>query len=150
MLLADSALQQALAITGQSQGNVQLVDWQEGFLQIMAHRGFSPKFLATFQRVRSADGCVCGRALLQRRAVVVEDLSEDERFPDLRDIGRYDGFSAVQSTPLISTSGALLGMVSTHGLCRPTNSQLERIAVLARQAANELVRLRVRDVRHAF
>lgn len=138
----NSALEEALAITGQKQGNIQLVDWQAGCLEIVAHRGFSIRFLTAFQRVRSSDGCACGRALLQRRAVLVENVHEDHRFPALRDVGDQDGFSSVQSTPLISSSGALFGMLSTHGVARPMDAQLERIAILAQRTANELVRLR--------
>ena len=142
MFVVNSALEEALAITGQKQGNVQLVDWRTGYLEIAAHRGFSIEFLTAFQRVRSSDGCACGRALLQRRTVIVSDVNEDERFPALRAAAKQDGFVAVQSTPLISSSGAFFGMVSTHGLCRPTKAQLAQIATLAQRTANELVQLR--------
>jgi len=48
----------------------------------------------------------------------------------------------VQSTPLISSGGALVGIISTHGEHPPTRRQLDEITMLARRTANELVRSR--------
>jgi len=142
MLTVNLALAEALVVTRQKLGNVQLVDWQSGCLEIVAHQGFSAEFLTTFRRVRSSDGCACGRALFQRRTVLVRDVNEDMRFPALRAVGRQAGFLSVQSTPLITSSGALLGIISTHGTCSPTDKQLEQIAILAQRTANELVHQR--------
>jgi GAF domain-containing protein len=142
MFIVNSALDAALAVTGQKLGNVQLVDWKEGWLEIAAHRGFSQEFLNTFRRVRSSDGCACARALLLRDTVLIEDVNCDLRFPALASVGKQAGFVSVQSTPLVSSNGALLGVISTHGSRRPTDRQLEHITTLARRAANELVHLR--------
>ena len=146
LFVANIALEEALVITRQMQGNVQFVEWRAGYLEIVAHRGFSTEFLTTFQRVRSSDGCACGRALLQRRTVLVHDVYYDKRFPALRAVGQEAGFISVQSTPLISSNGALLGIISTHGTCGPTDEQLEQIKTLAQRTANELVRLRARNI----
>jgi hypothetical protein len=54
-------------------------------------------------------------------------------FPDLRGVAETAGFSSVQSTPLISSSGALFGIISTHGAHPPTRQQLVKITTLARQ-----------------
>ncbi len=142
IFVVNAALQEAMAISLQMLGNVQLVDWRTGWLDIVAHRGFSADFLNTFARVRSSDDCACGRALLQRSPVIVDDVDRDPRVPGLRAVGRQAGFVAVQSTPLISSGGALLGILSTHGECRPTDGQLGQIRMLAQRTANDLVRLR--------
>src|SRR5262249_10545291 len=57
--------------------------------------------------------------------------------PDL-DEYRRSNIRAVQSTPLISRSGQLLGMISTHWRepHQPTERALRRLDVLARQAAD--------------
>ncbi len=142
MFVVNAALEEAFAISGQALGNLQLVDWRTGWLDIVAHRGFSADFLNTFARVRSSDDCACGRALLQRRSVIVDDVHRDPRFPGLRAVGQQAGFVAVQSTPLISSGGALLGILSTHGARSPTDGQLGQIQMLAQRTANELVHLR--------
>jgi hypothetical protein len=49
---------------------------------------------------------------------------------------------ALSFQPNISSSGALFGILSTHGARPPTRQQLDKITTLAQQTANELVRLR--------
>jgi len=131
----NSALQQALAISTNLKGNVQLVDWKSGCLEIVAHQGFSDNFINTFRRVRSSDGCACGRSLLLRNSVLVDDVKSDVRFPALGSIGEQEGFISVQSTPLISSSGALLGIVSTHGSVRLTGEQVGQTVILAERTS---------------
>ena len=45
-------------------GNVQLIDWTVGYLEIVAYQGFSDEFLHCFWRVSQLDGSACGRAHL--------------------------------------------------------------------------------------
>jgi hypothetical protein len=140
LLLANFVLEKALRITGHTLGNVQLVDWRFGYLEIVAQRGFGPEFLNCFRRVKTGDGCACGRAFLSRDTVVIEDVSKDYQFAHFRDVAERAGVKSVQSTPLISSSSALLGVLSTHGSYVPSPKQLEEIKLLARQTADQLVR----------
>ena len=140
--LLQSALSEALAITGQSLGNVQLIDWKMGHLEIMAQQGFDEEFLACFPRVTLRDGCACGRALLNRETVVLDDVTSDARFLPFRNIAERAGFKAVQSTPLLSSSGALVWILSTHGQSAPTAEQLGSITSLAIRTANSILRAR--------
>jgi len=59
-----SALDRALRITNQRLGNIQLIDWKAGYLEIVAQQGFQPDFLDCSRRVTSSDSCASGRALL--------------------------------------------------------------------------------------
>src|SRR5262249_18154388 len=61
--------------------------------------------------------------------------------PDL-DESRRSNIRAVQSTPLVSRTGQLLGMISTHWRepHQPTEHALRRLDVLARQAADLIER----------
>ncbi len=58
---------------------------------------------------------------------------------------RRSNIRAVQSTPLVSRSGQLLGMISTHWRepHQPTQRALWRLDVLARQAADLIERARI-------
>jgi PAS domain S-box-containing protein len=60
------------------------------------------------------------------------------------DAYRRSGIRAVQSTPLVSRSGQLLGMISTHWRepHQPTERDLRPLDVLARQAADLIERAR--------
>jgi PAS domain S-box-containing protein len=63
------------------------------------------------------------------------------------DASRRSGIRAVQSTPLISRSGQLLGMISTHWRepHQPTKLALRTFDVLARQAADLIDRARIEE-----
>ncbi len=94
-------------------GNVQLYNPQTHALEIVAQRGFQQDFLDYFRSVRE-DGAACGRAMQRRERVIIEDVQNDPDFAPHRQIAVAAGFRAVQSTPLLSRSGDLLGMLSTH------------------------------------
>jgi GAF domain-containing protein len=138
--LLRSALDEALTLAGQQLGNIQLVDWNAGYMEIVTQRGFAQDFLDSFRRVTTRDGCACGRALLVRDTVVIHDVTTDRDFLLYRDVAERAGFRAVQSTPLLSPSGAFFGIISTHGDCVPNRHRLEKIKSLAQQTANELAR----------
>ena len=108
--LLQSALDRALALADQQLGNVQLIDWNAGYMKIVAQQGFAQDFLDSFRRVTTRDGCACGRALLLRDTVLIHDVTTDRDFLPYRDVARRAGFRAVQSTPLLSPSGALFGL----------------------------------------
>jgi GAF domain-containing protein len=95
-----------------------------------------------------ADASACGRALLLRKTIIIEDVLQDDGFARFRDVALRAGFRSVQSTPLVSSSGALFGMLSTHAAepSRPSDRQIEALQALARASANAIVRLRVLEV----
>ena len=64
------------------------------------------------------------------------------------DAYRRSGIRAVQSTPLISRSGRLLGMISTHwhNPHQPTELSLRPLDVLARQAADLIERVQIESL----
>jgi PAS domain S-box-containing protein len=76
--------------------------------------------------------------------VVVPDVEACDAMAGTADLGAYrrSNIRAVQSTPLISRSGRLLGMISTHWRRphHPTERELQPLDVLARQAADLIER----------
>jgi len=81
---------------------------------------------------------------------IVQDIEACESMADTADLGAYrlSGIRAVQSTPLISRSGQLLGMISTHwrNPHQPTEFSLRPFDVLARQAADLIERVQVESM----
>lgn len=143
--VAAIALERALEITGRSLGNVQLADWaQLGGLEIVAQRGFGDEFLSCFRVVRIRDGCACGRALLSRDMVNIPDIALEESFAPFREVIGRAGVRSVQSFPLMSFSGALVGMLSVHdGMAgTPTQSQIDALCELAQFAGNAIIAIR--------
>jgi PAS domain S-box-containing protein len=154
---ADSDVQQclknvldaAIEIMGADKGNVQLLDPVTGALAIAVHRGFEQPFLDFFAHVHPAEAAACGVALGASTRIIVEDVTKSDVFagqPSL-DVLLAAGVSAVQSTPLVSSSGAVLGMVSTHFVTphRPDERDLRLMDLLARQAADYLERKQAED-----
>jgi GAF domain-containing protein len=145
--VCDALLQRSLELTGATFGNVQLVDWQTGELKIVSQFGFQPDFLRFFERVKYEDSCACARALGTRAPVVVGDVMSDAAFVPYRDIAHLAGFRAVQSTPLLSSRSALVGIVSTHFSTThtPTVRELAALKEVGCFAADAIIAHRARS-----
>jgi GAF domain len=101
-------------------------------------RGFRAPFLEFFNRVESGRAAR-GAALRSRTREIVEDTADSDVFrgSPILEVLLDAGARAVQSTPLIATSGQVVGMLSTH--CRvphrPSANDLHVIDYFARRAA---------------
>jgi GAF domain-containing protein len=109
---AEIALDDVIALHGAEYGNLQLPIGEE--LAIVAHRGHPVAFLKAFRRVRRDYGCACGRALRLGTPVVIHDVELDPDYAPYRDLAKTAGYRAVQTTPLRTEDGRLLGLISTH------------------------------------
>ena len=131
----------AIAITGTDKGNLQLLDPTTRILTIAAQRGFEDPFLKFFASVRD-DASACAAAMRSGGRVIVEDVRESEIFAGQpsKDALIDAGVCAVTSTPLLASSGNLLGMISTHFAAphRPSERELHLTDLLARQTADYL------------
>ena len=137
-LLLHEILDAAIEITGAQMGNIQL--FEGDLLRINAQRGFDAPFLNFFDEVHS-EQAACGTALQRNERVIVDDVAKSPLFvgtPAL-EVMLTAGAQAVQSTPLVSRSGRVLGMFSTHyrdAPQRPSDRALRLLDILARQAAD--------------
>jgi PAS domain S-box-containing protein len=136
-------LDAAVFITGAEKGIIQLFDAGSGALVIAAQRGFEEPFLNFFARVRD-ESSAYGAAMLSAQGVAVEDVTRSELFVAQASLDALlaAGVRAMQSTPLVSGDGSLLGMISTH-FSRPTRldeRESRLMGLLARQAADYLER----------
>jgi PAS domain S-box-containing protein len=139
----EDILDTAIFITTADKGKVQLYEADAGGLVIAAHRGFERPFLEFFSHVRDGSTSAFKTALRRGQRVLVEDVTVSESFgqPALGVVLAED-VRAVQFTPLVSSTGKVLGVVSTH-FKRPTrltDRELRFMDLLARQAADYLER----------
>jgi PAS domain S-box-containing protein len=136
----ENILDAAIALTAADKGNIQLFDPVSGVLRIAAYRGFEEAFLKFFETVDSRSGSACGAAMNRAVRVVVEDIAASPMFAGQASLAVLldAGVRAVQSTPLKSSSGQILGMISTHfaNPRKPSERELRLIDLLARQAAD--------------
>jgi GAF domain-containing protein len=126
-----TALDAAIALLRADLGNIQL--YRAGMLTIAAQRGFTPAFLNHFRRVAADADCACGRAMREGRAIVITDVETDPGFAPFRAAAAAAGYRAVQSTPLVTTSGLFIGMLSTH-FAAPHTPAADDMALLDRYA----------------
>jgi two-component system CheB/CheR fusion protein len=135
-------LEATIAITGADMGNVQLLDESASILRIATQRGFSDEFDQHFATVRIGNGSPCSRALEERRRVVIEDVLTDPQCAPHRKIALTAGYRGVQSTPLVSRSGDVLGVLSTHYRqpYRPSDRDLRILDLYTRQATDFIER----------
>src|ERR1044072_6188884 len=139
----------AIEITGAEKGNIQLLNAATGVLEMCVQKGFDRAFLEFFRDENPFSAC--GHAIEIQQRVVVEDVRKSALFvgtPLLKALSDAHVL-AVQSTPLISSAGHVLGVISTHfgSPCRPTEQEIRLMDLLARQAADYLERKRVEEER---
>jgi signal transduction histidine kinase/DNA-binding response OmpR family regulator len=137
-------LDAAIAITGADKGHIRLLDAKSGKLEIAAQSGFERPFLNFFAEIGKEDGAWCGAAMQSVERVIVEDVARSEMFVGQAVLGVLldAGVRAIQSTPLVSSTGNVFGMISTHFSLphRPSEHELRAMDLLARQAEDYLER----------
>ena len=131
-------LDAAIEITHADMGNVQLLDAATGEIRIAAQRGFDRPFLDFFDSIQTGMAA-CGSALQEKRRIVVENVAGSPVYDSRsREVMLHAGVHAVQSTPLVTRSGKLVGILSTHYRCStvPGSRELQLVDLLARQTAD--------------
>jgi two-component sensor histidine kinase len=143
-------LETAIAISTADKGNLQLFDRNSTALIIAAQRGFGNAFLTFFENVRDESSSACAAAMQSATRVIVEDVVSSEIFAGQpsQKVLLDAGVRAVISMPLMSSTGQLLGMISTHfsNPHRPNERQLYLMELLARQTADYMERKRAEDI----
>jgi len=150
--LYDQILDTALAILHADFASIQKFYPERGTngeLQLLGYRGFDSKAAVNWEWIASTRGTSCAEALRTRRRADIPDIRKCDFMSGTDDLDDYlsAGVLAVQTTPLVSRSGALLGMVSTfwrdpHEM---SASEFRAMDVLARLAADLIERSLAED-----
>lgn len=111
-----------------------------GELLLLSHHGFNPEAARFWEWVKPTSESTCAVALRTGERCIVPDVEKYDFMAGSEDLKTYlqAGIHAVQSTPLISRGGRLLGIISTHWRKphTPTERDLAQFDILARQAAD--------------
>lgn len=140
-------LESAVEITGADMGDIRVVNRGSNSLDLVAQRGFDDDSIERFGSIEDSDGTSYGRALTTRKRVMIPDVSADPLYgPHLRTVKRA-GYRAVQSSPLVSRDGRVLGIFSTHYAepHTPSERDLRLIDLYTQQAADFLERRRAAE-----
>jgi len=142
--LYDRVLSAAIELMTADMGSMQTFHSEQGELRLLTGWGFHPASASFWKRVHIHNASSCGMALSAGHRVVVPDIESCDSMAATGDLDecRRSGIRAMQSTPLVSRSGRLLGMISTHWRepHQPTERALRSLDVLARQAADLIER----------
>jgi PAS domain S-box-containing protein len=115
-----------------------------GELKLLGFRGFNREAAKFWTWVRADSSCTCGVALVKRQRVIAPDVEKAPYMAGTPDLASYlqTGIRAVQSTPLLSRRGDLVGMISTHwkDVHEPSERDLRLLDILARLAADLIER----------
>jgi PAS domain S-box-containing protein len=140
-------LDAAINLMSADMGSMQRFYPEQRELRLLASKGFDPHSAAFWERVHLESASTCGAALSAGHRVIVPDVEASDFLAGTADLHAYrqSGIRAVQSTPLVSRSGRLLGMISTHWRepHQPTERAFRLFDVLARQAADLIERTQV-------
>ena len=113
-------------------------------LRLLASKGFHPLSQKFWETVELGSDCACGQASQRGERYVIHDTSKVESLKGTQDLVEYQrsGMCAMQSTPLFSRSGKLLGVISTHWRTpyTPSERELQTFDILARQVADMIER----------
>lgn len=151
--LYDRLLDGAVSIMRSDFASMQMLDRDRGSggeLRLLAFRGFTPEAAAFWEWVGiDSAGSTCGAALRTGKRVIAEDIEKCNfmKGTEDREIYLQTGIHACQTTPLLSRSGKILGMISTHWRQphEPSERDLRVFDILARQAADLIERNRAEE-----
>jgi two-component sensor histidine kinase len=141
--LYEKILDAVVSIMRSDFASIQLYRPERGELRLLAHRRFPPEAAKFWKRVNAQSGSCCGAALASAERVIIPDIEANAQLvSNSLEIFRRAGIRAVQSTPLISHGGHILGMVSTHWRQPhvPREQDLRYLDILARQFADLIER----------
>ena len=115
-----------------------------GELRLLAFRGFNPEAAKFWEWVRADSESTCGMALRTGKRSIAPNVEECAFMAGTQDLATYlqTGIHAVQTTPLVSRGGKLVGMISTHWSRphEPSERDWRLFDLLARQAADLIER----------
>ena len=111
-----------------------------GELKLLAFHGFNHEAAKFWKSVNADSSSSCGNSLRTGKRVIVPDVENCDFMTGSEDqiIYLQASIRAVQTTPLLSRKGELVGMISTHwsNPHEPSKRDLRLLDILARQAAD--------------
>jgi hypothetical protein len=111
----DQIVDTATALARDTMGSLQLLDIKSKSLQLRSARGLSDRWIEYWKIVDQCDG-ICGEAVISKKRISIENIADSPSFrgKPAYEILLKEGISAIQSTPIISRSGELLGVLTTY------------------------------------
>lgn len=118
-------------------------------LHLLGYRGLTEEAAMLWQRVELGSATPYASALAQGQRIVIQDIEQCDFMSGSDDIAMYRklGIRALQTTPLTSRAGAIVGTISTfwNEAHEPSEHELQTFDILARQAADLIERAQANE-----
>lgn len=122
-------------------------------LLLLAHKGFIAESAAHWKWVRLDDASSCAMAMSSDKRIIISDIETCDLLSGTKDLIAYrkSNIRATQSTRLVSRTGRLVGMISTHWskVHEPSERELHLFDMIARQTADLIERRTAEDALRA-
>ncbi|MBX7174592.1 MAG: PAS domain S-box protein [Pyrinomonadaceae bacterium] len=142
--ILSEVVESAINITDSDKGNLQLFHPETDTLRIAASRGYDKDFLHYFGIMDKNNTAACTVSLNTLEQVFIPDICTHPIFTDnpALDILLAENIRSVESTPLISSTGQVLGMISTHSTQtnKFSDRELRLMKLIARLSADFIER----------
>ena len=139
-VLYNRILDTAISIMQADFACIHILSPEKRLLQLLGHRGLNEHAARFWARVGPDSASSYAMALGIQERIIVPDVLTSSALQGSQDLQVFvqNGIRAVQTTPLVSRSGKLLGLLSTHWRKThdPTTNKLRALDLLARQAAD--------------
>jgi PAS domain S-box-containing protein len=137
----------AVTIMHSDMASIQMVEASQDALRLLASEGLDSAFGQIFESSDPEAPCSAARRAGHR--VIVPNVESCDFMMGTTVLQNYRkiGIRAVQSTPLVSRAGPILGVVSTYwrNPHQPAERDLRLLDILARQAADFIERVRAEE-----
>ncbi|MBC2723449.1 PAS domain S-box protein [Desulfosporosinus sp.] len=149
----EEILDVSMKLTHADRGHIAMLDKQAGNLKVYAHQGLTEEGINYFHCAPVQHGrSVASAALKTLQRVIVEDVAQSPIFkgtPGLS-ILLSRGIKTMQATPMVSSSGNVVGVLETmHEVSHLFNErELRMLDLLARQAADAIERTIAEEAIH--
>lgn len=142
--LYEQILEAARVMMRSDFASIQMLVHERNELLLLNHIGFAPESAEHWKWVSLAETTSCGVAMSSDERIIIPDAEAWDLIVGTEDLEHYrlSGIRAMQSTQLVSRSGRLIGMISTHwrDVHEPSARELRLFDVLARQVADLIER----------
>jgi PAS domain S-box-containing protein len=147
--LYQQILDAALSLMHSEIGSIHMLHAEKNQLRLLTKEGLDRAAVNFLEWVPLDSSSSCGLALQKAERAIVPDLEESEFMAGKEELNLYrsSGLRSSQSTPLISRSGGVVGVLSTYWreVHHPSERELRLLDVLVRQAADLIERKRTEE-----
>ena len=114
--ITDALMTHAMQVMNSDFASIQLYDAKNGALILLGHKNFQPESAHFWQTVFEGSGTTCGESMKKRTRIMVSDVDQVSYMAGTGDLHsfHFSGIRSCQSTPVVSTGGEFIGMISTH------------------------------------